>query len=59
MFAGRHTQDGTEGLRNACNPLRYDSDQRQISLCNINAFSLREVVRIKDMITVNMNSVGR
>ena len=30
------------------NPLR---DQRQISLCNINTFSVREVVRIKDMIS--------
>ena len=33
------------------NPLRYNSDQRQISLRNINAFSVREVTRIKDMIT--------
>ena len=33
------------------NPLRSDSDQRQISLRNINAFSVREVMRIYDMIT--------
>ena len=33
------------------NPLRSDNDQRQISLCNINAFSVIEVTRIKDMIT--------
>ena len=31
--------------------LRSNSDQRQISLCNINAFSVREVTRIKDIIT--------
>ena len=30
--------------------LRYNSDQRQISLCNINTFSVSEVMRIKDMI---------
>ena len=33
------------------NRLRFNSHQRQISLCNINAFSVREVMRIKDMIT--------
>ena len=33
------------------NPVRSSSDQRPISLCNINAFSVREVMRIKDMIT--------
>ena len=33
------------------NPLRSNIDQRQISLCNINAFSAREVMRIKEMIT--------
>ena len=33
------------------NSLRCSSDQRQISLCNINPFSVREVMRIKDMIT--------
>ena len=42
------------------NPLRSNSDQRQISLCYINAFLVKEVVRIKDMITqANMNSVDR
>ena len=29
----------------------FISDQRQISLCNINAFSARKVIGIKDMIT--------
>ena len=33
------------------NPLRSNSDQCQISLCNINAFPAREVMKIKDMIT--------
>ena len=33
------------------NPLRPNSDQHQISLCNIEIFSVREVMRIKDMIT--------
>ena len=33
------------------NPLRSNSDQRQISLCNINAFSVRDVMRIKNVIT--------
>ena len=33
------------------NPVRSNSDQRQISLRNINTFSIREVMRIKDMIT--------
>ena len=33
------------------NPLRSNSDQSQNPLCNINAFSVREVMRIKDMIT--------
>ena len=33
------------------NPLRSDSGQRRISLCNINVFPVREVMRIKDMIT--------
>ena len=31
--------------------LRFNTKQRQISPCNINAFSVREVMRIKDMIT--------
>ena len=33
------------------NPLRSNSDHRQISLCNIDAFSVREIMRIKDIIT--------
>ena len=33
------------------NPLRSNTDQRQISLCKSNAFSVREVMRIKDMTT--------
>ena len=33
------------------NPLRSNTDQRQISLCNVYAFSVREAMRIKDMIT--------
>ena len=33
------------------NPLCSNSDQRQISLRNINASSVREVMRIKDIIT--------
>ena len=33
------------------NPSRSNSDQRQISLCNINVLSVSEVMRIKDMIT--------
>ena len=32
-------------------PLRSNSNQRQTFLCNINAFSAREVMRIKDIIT--------
>ena len=32
-------------------PLSPSSDQRQISPCNINAYSTPEVMRIKDMIT--------
>ena len=32
------------------NPLSPNSDQHQISPCNINAFSTPEVMRIKDMI---------
>ena len=31
------------------NPLRSNSEQRQISLCNINAFSVREVTRMNNM----------
>ena len=31
--------------------LSSNSDQRQISPCNINAYSIPEVMRIKDMIT--------
>ena len=33
------------------NALRSNSDKRQIFLCNMNAFSVGEVMRIKDMIT--------
>ena len=33
------------------NRLHSNSDQRQISRSNINAFSVREVMRVKDMIT--------
>ena len=33
------------------NPLNPNSDQHQISPCNINANSTPEVMRIKDMIT--------
>ena len=33
------------------NPLNPNSDQHQISPCNINAHSIPEVIRIKDMIT--------
>ena len=33
------------------NPLRSNSDQGPISLCSISAFLVRQVVRIKDMIT--------
>ena len=32
------------------NPLRSNTDQRQTSLCNMNAFSVREVMRIQDVI---------
>ena len=35
----------------AVNPLRSNSEQRKTSFCNVNAFSVREVMRIKDMIT--------
>ena len=35
------------------NPLRSNSDRRQISLCNIKAVSVREVVIIKDMMCGN------
>ena len=33
------------------NPLSLNSDQHQISPCNVNAYSTPEVMRIKDMIT--------
>ena len=33
------------------NPLSPNSDQHQISRCNINAYSTSEVMRINDMIT--------
>ena len=32
------------------NPISPNSDQHQISPCNINAYSTSEVMRIKDMI---------
>ena len=32
------------------NPLSPNSDQHQISPCNVNAYSTPEVMRIKDMI---------
>ena len=32
------------------NPLSPNSDHRQISPCNINALSIREIMRIQDMI---------
>ena len=35
----------------ALNPLSPNSDQHQISSCNINALSNRVVMRIRDMIT--------
>ena len=35
------------------NPFHSTSDQRQSSLCNINAFSVGKVRRINDMITQN------
>ena len=40
------------------NPLRPNSDQREVSPCNINAFSVREVMRIKDMITQHEFAAG-
>ena len=43
---------GLQNLLNVTlNPLRSNGDKRQISLCNIKAFSVRKVMRIKDMIT--------
>ena len=33
------------------NPLSPNGDQRQISPCNINAYSTPKVMRMKDMIT--------
>ena len=33
------------------NPVTPNSDQHQISPCNINAYSTNEAMRIKDMIT--------
>ena len=32
------------------NPLSFNSDQHEISPCNINAYATPEVMRIKDMI---------
>ena len=39
---------GRNGLGFPVFLLRSNSDQRQISLCNTNAFLVREVMRIKD-----------
>ena len=36
---------------NHVNPLSPNTDQHQISPCNVNAYSTPEVMRIKDMIT--------
>ena len=41
------------------NLLRSNSDQRQISLCKISAFSVREVMRIKDKTTQHEYFLGR
>ena len=38
-------------LASFLNSLSPDSDQRQISPCNVNAYLNPEVMRIKDMIT--------
>ena len=46
-----HCQGSLRPTDSEINPLRSNGDQCQISLCNINAFSVREVMRIKDMIT--------
>ena len=46
------TADGiTTNWKIAFNPFSPKSDQHQISPCNINAYSIPEVMRIKDMIT--------
>ena len=37
-------------------PLSPNSDQHQISPCNINAYSTHEVMRIKDIITQGESS---
>ena len=42
---------GVGPLDELFNPLSPNSDQHQISPCNINAYSIPEVMRIKDMIT--------
>ena len=44
---GRRIINGSSSV----NPLHHNSDQRPISLCNINTFSIRQVMRVKDMIT--------
>ena len=48
---GDYVQVWGKQLNDLLNPLRSNSDQRQNSLCNINAFSVGEVMRMKDMIT--------
>ena len=45
------TSSGVETAEWKVNPLHSKSDQHQTSLWNINAFSVREAMRIKDMIT--------
>ena len=45
-FRGLYSPTGSRTLtpKQLINPLRSNSDQRQISLCNINTFSVREVM---------------
>ena len=40
------------GQLSSFNPLSLNSDQHQISPCNVNAYSTPEVMRINDMITL-------
>ena len=44
-------QLGAQCLLGEHGPLSPNSDQYQILLCNIHAYSTHEVMRIKDMIT--------
>ena len=41
------------------NPLSPNSDQHQISPCKINAYSIPEVMRIKDMITQGFLDISK